>query len=170
MQRFYIIATVLFLVSCRKDPSISPYIPPTLDSIPLVDTTVPYVPNLPADFYDYESILYPDHLLSDPILNLVSNFNSANPVTNEGATLGRVLFYDKNLSFNNSIACASCHHQNKAFSDGLTFSSGFEGGITGRNSMAISNIHYNRRFFWDTRADFIETQALMPIQDHIEMG
>lgn len=170
MQRFYMIATVLVLVSCRKDPAISPYVPPTLDSVPLVDTTVPYLPNLPTDLYDYEGILYPDHLLSDPVLNLVSGFNSANPVTNEGATLGRVLFYDKNLSFNNTTSCASCHHQDKAFSDGLAFSSGFEGGLTSRNSMAISNIHYNRRFFWDTRANFIETQALMPIQDHIEMG
>lgn len=170
MQRYYIIATVVVLVSCRKDPGISPYVPEILDSIPVNDTLTPYAPNLPAEFYDYEGIIYPDYLLSDALLNLISNTNSANPVTNEGATLGRVLFYDKNLSVNNTIACASCHHQEKAFSDGLTFSYGYDGGLTSRNSMAISNIHYNRKFFWDTRASNVEEQVLMPIQDHIEMG
>jgi len=50
-----------------------------------------------------------------------------------------VLLYDKNLSANNTISCGSCHHQDKAFADGLAFSSGFEGGLTGRNSMPIIN-------------------------------
>ena len=169
MFRIFIITAVLFLFSCRKDASITAYVP-TLDSIPVGDTLVPYVPNLPTDLYDYEGIIYPQHMLEDPVLNITASINSENPVTNEGATLGRVLFYDKNLSFNNTVSCATCHHQDKAFADGLAFSTGFNGGQTGRNSMAISNINYNRRFFWDTRAPFIETQVLMPIQDHIEMG
>ena len=55
-------------------------------------------------------------------------------ITDEGATLGRVLFYDKKLSLNNTVACGSCHHQSKAFSDGAQLSEGFEGKITGCSS------------------------------------
>jgi len=161
---------LVFFLSCRKDPGLITPLPPVLDSIPDGDSLIPYQPNLPDTLYDYENIDYPDYMLNDPQLNLINNFNDGNNITNEGATLGRVLFYDKNLSANNTIACASCHHQNKAFSDGLAYSQGFEGGLTGRNAMAISNANYNRRFFWDTRANFIEQQALMPIQHPIEMG
>ncbi|MCB9224448.1 MAG: cytochrome-c peroxidase [Crocinitomicaceae bacterium] len=151
------------LSSCRKDPVISPLDEP-IDSVAL------YVPDLPDQLFDYESITFPDHFQNDPLLNLLINFNSGNPITNEGATLGRVLFYDKNLSANNTISCASCHHQDKAFSDGQQFSAGFNGGHTKRNSMHLVNLEYQRDFFWDERANTIEDQVLMPIQDTIEMG
>ena len=93
-----------------------------------------------------------------------------------GATLGRVLFFDKRLSKNDTIACASCHLQKKAFADPRRFSLGFNGGKTGRNSMSLGNGRFtiingsSPGFFWDERAATLEDQALMPIQDKIEMG
>ena len=62
-----------------------------------------------------------------------------NPITDDGATLGRVLFYDTKLSANDEVSCASCHHQENAFSDPERFSEGFDGGLTKRNSMSLSN-------------------------------
>jgi cytochrome c peroxidase len=89
-----------------------------------------------------------------------------------GATLGRVLFYDKNLSADNSISCASCHKQDKGFSDDAQLSVGIKGTTTRRNSMTLINSRYyeNGRFFWDERAATLEEQVLMPIRDHNEMG
>lgn len=92
-------------------------------------------------------------------------------ITNRGATLGRVLFYDKKLSVNNTISCSSCHQQSHAFSDTSTASSGVNG-TTGRHSMRLINAKYARevRFFWDERAATLEAQTTQPIQDHAEMG
>ena len=94
-----------------------------------------------------------------------------NSITNKGATLGRVLFYDKNLSSNNTISCASCHQQANAFSDGAVASSGVNG-TTGRHSMRLINSRFavESKFFWDERAINLETQTTMPIKDHGEMG
>lgn len=91
-------------------------------------------------------------------------------VTNAGAQLGRVLFYDPQLSLNNRISCSSCHHQKLAFADAGAFSRGFNNKMTQRNSMAIVNIHGNNNFFWDSRVNSLTTMALMPIRDHVEMG
>ncbi len=95
-----------------------------------------------------------------------------NPVTDAGATLGRVLFYDTRLSANNTVACGSCHHQSRAFVDPNRFSKGFEGKLTDRNAMSLVNLRYypRGRFFWDERARSLEEQVLMPIQSKIEMG
>lgn len=105
--------------------------------------------------------------------NYIRKDNSANnPVTNKGATLGRVLFYDKQLSIDNTIACASCHQQANAFTDPAQVSAGVSGGITGRHSMRLVNARFgdDPRFFWDERARTLEIQTTQPIQDHAEMG
>lgn len=91
-------------------------------------------------------------------------------ITPWGATLGRVLFYDKKLSLNNTVSCASCHHQDKAFADGQQFSKGFEGRVTERNSMAIINPISQNNLFWDSRSKNIHELSLQPVQNHIEMG
>ncbi|WP_319942145.1 cytochrome-c peroxidase [Portibacter marinus] len=91
-------------------------------------------------------------------------------VTNEGAKLGRVLFYDTQLSLNNRVSCASCHEQSLAFSDSKAFSVGFETKVTPRNSMAIVNPIVNNSLFWDSRASSIEDLISEPIKNHIEMG
>ena len=93
-------------------------------------------------------------------------------IDDKKATLGRVLFYDKNLSFNNSIACASCHQQNAAFGDTSSRSMGLDGGLTGRQSMRLANLRFSSegKMFWDERAISLNDQVTQPIQDHIEMG
>ena len=86
--------------------------------------------------------------------------------------MGRVLFYDKNLSENNTVACASCHQQAFAFSDPLISSVGLNEGTTARHSMRLVNSRFSNeeKFFWDERAASLENQVTQPIQDHIEMG
>lgn len=94
-----------------------------------------------------------------------------NQITDKGATLGRILFYDKNLSVDNTIACASCHQQAAAFGDVSLASQGVAG-TTGRHSMRLINTRFSLedQFFWDERAPSLEQQTTQPIQDHIEMG
>ena len=134
--------------------------------------------NLPGQPFDYINLNLPTHFTTNspgPLptsVNGIDNTPVDNPTTNEGATLGRVLFYDKNLSANGTIACASCHKQDKGFSDDAALSVGFEGGFTGRHSMTLINARYYQRgrFFWDERAATLEEQVLMPFQDPVEMG
>ncbi|HEY0549494.1 MAG TPA: cytochrome c peroxidase, partial [Verrucomicrobiae bacterium] len=84
----------------------------------------------------------------------------------------RVLFYDKRLSTNQTVSCSSCHQPQFGFSDARRFSVGFNGGLTGRNSMGLNNARYyaRGRFFWDERAATLEDQVLQPIQNAVEMG
>ena len=101
-----------------------------------------------------------------------SNMPATNSTSDAGATLGRVLFYDKRLSANDQVACASCHLRAFGFGDSAQFSTGFAGGKTGRHSMALANARFyaRGRAFWDERAVSLEDQALRPIQDAVEMG
>jgi cytochrome c peroxidase len=100
----------------------------------------------------------------------LSSLNTSNTVTNAGARLGRALFYDKKLSKNNMVACASCHKQEYAFADNVSFSNGFNGGKTARNSMAIINAIESQGFFWDNRTKKLEDMVLQPIRHQVEMG
>ncbi|MEL6591871.1 MAG: cytochrome c peroxidase [Bacteroidota bacterium] len=133
--------------------------------------TAGWEPDLPANLYNYANIALPMHFNVPPVQDL-DNTPGDNPITDEGATLGRVLFYDRELSYNRTLACASCHLQEFGFTDSAQFSVGFEGGLTGRNSMGLSNARFypNGHFFWDERALTLEHQTLLPIQDEVEMG
>ncbi|HEY1051071.1 MAG TPA: cytochrome c peroxidase [Prosthecobacter sp.] len=124
----------------------------------------------PGSPYDYTPTL-PNSFLVNPI-SQQDNMTAANTTTDLGARLGRVLFYDKRLSINFTISCASCHQPEHGFSDPRQFSVGFAGGLTGRNSMGLTNARwYQRRsFFWDERAATLEDQVLLPIQNEVEMG
>lgn len=95
-----------------------------------------------------------------------------NTITNAKATLGRVLFYDKNLSVNNSVSCGSCHIQDFAFGDTALASKGVLSGTTGRHSMRLVNARFavETKFFWNERAASLEAQTTQPVQDHAEMG
>lgn len=126
-------------------------------------------PALPATAYNYV-ITYPAHIQN--ALLTTDNTPANNPITNDGATLGRVLFYDKHLSKNNTISCASCHKQASSFTDNVQFSKGFENGLTSKNSMPVLNLRFYQsgKMFWDERAASIEKQALQPIQNTVEMG
>ena len=115
----------------------------------------------------------PDDYAAQVIPNYIAKDNTPlnNEITDKGATLGRVLFYDKKLSVNNSKACASCHKQEFAFGDTASASEGVNG-TTGRHSMRLINARFANevRFFWDERAANLEQQTTQPIQDHAEMG
>ena len=126
---------------------------------------------LPSQPFNYSNPDLPAHFTANRVQN-ADNTPANNPTTDAGATLGRVLFYDKNLSANNTISCGSCHIQANGFSDPDQLSTGFAGGLTGRHSMSLANARYyrNGRFFWDERAATLEQQVLMPIQDSVEMG
>lgn len=114
--------------------------------------------------YSYADQEVPDYINRD-------NTPRDNPITDIGATLGRVLFYDKRLSKNSMVSCASCHKQEEAFGDSAIASVGVAG-TTGRHSMRLVNARFANkdRFFWDERAPSLEEQTTQPIQDHIEMG
>ena len=81
-----------------------------------------------------------------------------NPLTNQGVELGRMLFYDKQLSGDGTLACAGCHVQSNGFSDTTQFSIGILGFPGGRQAMASFNMLWNNNeFFWDGRGGFIAT-------------
>lgn len=115
----------------------------------------------------------PENYSNQSIPNYITRDNTPlnNAINDKGATLGRVLFYDKKLSVNNTVACASCHKQQFAFSDTASASEGVNG-TTGRHSMRLINARFanETRFFWDERAATLEQQTTQPIQDHTEMG
>lgn len=127
------------------------------------DDPAPEVPDTPVEYDDtpysleYGAFAAPD--LGD------------NPLTVEGVKLGRMLFYEKELSKDGSISCASCHKQENAFSDPRQFSEGV-GGLKGkRQAMAVFNTAWHtNEFFWDGRAHLLRDQALKPIQDPVEMN
>jgi cytochrome c peroxidase len=126
---------------------------------------------LPGVAFNYAAPTLPPNFLVPPI-STQDNTPITNVITDAGATLGRVLFYDKRLSTNQTIACASCHQPQHGFSDSRRFSLGFNGGATGRNSMGLTQARYYPRghFFWDERAATLEDQVLQPIQNPVEMG
>lgn len=84
--------------------------------------------------------------------------------------LGRQLYFDKRLSADNTISCASCHDPKKGYSNGEQFATGVGGKKGGRNSPTTINVAYNRFQFWDGRSPSLEDQALGPIQNPIEMN
>jgi len=169
-------ATLLIIPSCRKKEDDAVQTPgPDPDPDPAPIDPLPGDPQLPDQPYDYANTgnNMPAYISSYISANAdIDNTPGTNPITNAGATLGRVLFYDKQLSVNNTIACASCHHQDKGFTDGKAFSTGFDGAVTRRNAMPVFNLRFfkAKKMFWDLRAADLEAQVLMPIQDHIEMG
>ncbi|MDZ4824401.1 MAG: cytochrome c peroxidase [Flavobacteriales bacterium] len=118
------------------------------------------IPLLPESPYDYNA-LPPD-----------TTFNpfGVDSIENDMATLGRVLFYDTQLSMNNRVSCGSCHLQSRSFADDKRFSFGFENVLTTRNSPAIINAGLQDGFFWDMREDNLNEMSVQPIANHFEMG
>jgi cytochrome c peroxidase len=126
--------------------------------------------NLPATPYRYANVNLPAHFTQSAPSD--DNTPPDNLLSDHGATLGRVLFYDTRLSANNTTSCASCHVQAHAFSDPRPVSKGFHGASTDRRAMPLVNLRYYKpaRFFWDERAGNLEEMVLLPIQSRIEMG
>lgn len=95
---------------------------------------------------------------------------SNNPLTAAKVALGKQLFFDKRLSLDNSISCASCHDPALGWSDARALALGIGGQQGKRNTPTIINSAQQRYFFWDGRADNFEQQALGPLTHPQEMG
>jgi cytochrome c peroxidase len=140
---------VLVFSACRKDPKDplvnqggTKYVPTVIDPTTIFPVSKFGLPNLPSD----------------------------NPFTEEGVYLGRMLFYDPILSFDSSVSCGSCHRQQNAFADPVSFSNGIYGLKTGRNSSSLINLAYSKKFFWDARQNTLRDLVFEPIQAHNEMA
>jgi cytochrome c peroxidase len=156
-SKLILLFSLIFLCSCSNNDSenyIDPY----------VNVEATFGTNIDLDnLKNYANQSIPAYITKDN--------TAGNPITNKGATLGRILFYDKNLSSNNTISCSSCHQQTHAFGDTNIASNGVNG-TTGRHSMRLINSRFanETKFFWNERAINLETQTTMPIKDHGEMG
>jgi cytochrome c peroxidase len=96
-----------------------------------------------------------------------------NPMTPDKVELGRRLFYDKRMSANGTMACASCHEQARAFSDGRALPEGSTGQRLPRNSMGLANVAYGVTYTWaNPTLDTLEKQALVPLfgEAPVELG
>jgi cytochrome c peroxidase len=113
-------------------------------------------PALPTETYSY----------AESIQLLGGTFPGVN-LSSDIITLGRVLFYDKALSFNNSISCGSCHFQDKGFADNVRFHKGVFGNTLKRNTLSITGNNF--ALFWDGRASSMKDLVLRPIANHDEM-
>jgi cytochrome c peroxidase len=107
---------------------------------------------------------------SQPILTMGEIPNpSSNPMTEEKIELGRKLFFDKRLSRDESISCASCHVPSFAFTDRKKVSDGVGGGQTERNAPSLLNAAYLKTAMFDAHLATLEQQVIVPIQEHVEM-
>jgi cytochrome c peroxidase len=93
-----------------------------------------------------------------------------NPVTPAKVALGRRLFFDPILSADRTVACASCHDPARGFAGAEAVAVGVGGRTGRRHAPSLLNVAYGASFFWDGRAASLEEQALLPIQDPLEMG
>ena len=102
----------------------------------------------------------------DPLLPVPEH----NDLTREKTALGRRLFFDKRLSRDESLACASCHVPARTFTDGRALPLGITGARGRRNAPTLVNRAYGRSMFWDGRAASLEEQALAPLVSPTEFG
>lgn len=161
----FLCLTVIFITSCAKEEGLDLFTSSEL--------------NLPETPFKYKSINLPSHFRNNvprqmlpTSVNGLYNTPSDNPITDGGATLGSVIYYETKLSANGTISCASYHEQAKGFSDDDVLSMGFDGGMTARHSMTSINARFYQRcrFFWDERASTLEEPVLESFQDLVEMG
>lgn len=162
LKQFFFISGFCFLMFSCSNNSDEEYQSIATEQYPNVKATFGTKLDL-ANLYNYANQTIPNYITKDN--------SGSNRITDKGATLGRVLFYDKNLSSNNTISCASCHQQANAFSDQNNASTGVNGTTT-RHTMRLINTRFanESKFFWDERAGTLEIQTTQPIQNHTEMG
>lgn len=160
LNLFFFCFVMIQISSCSKNDNDTEY--NTIDSYPNVAKAFSGKIDL-NKLLNYQNQSVPSYITKDN--------TSGNSITDKGATLGRILFYDKNLSANNTISCSSCHKQANAFGDDAIASVGING-TTSRHSMRLVNSRFanESKFFWDERATSLENQTTQPIQNHIEMG
>lgn len=94
----------------------------------------------------------------------------ANPQTPEKIELGKKLFFDRRLSGDGTMSCATCHDPERGFSDGLDISMNYPTTKNWRNSPTLINVAFARYLFHDGRAETLEDQALFPMMSAFEMN
>ena len=177
MKKYVFACMTLVFFAC-SDEDVYTEIPEETTETPTVPTDVTINGVDMADYFsinfdalpNYSNPNYPIHYI-----NSVGDTNEPanNQTTDEGAILGRILFFDKQLSINDAVSCASCHQQGIAFTDNNRFSVGFDGvNVTGAHSMRLVNARFyeDGSFFWDKRAATLEDQTTEPIINSVEMG
>ena len=138
---------IVALGACGDDKVVDPQ--GDLSNIPY--NPVSYAPDVPESF---------------PPLEIPED----NPLTVDGVLLGRKLFFDPILSRDSTISCSSCHLQSGSFTDNLAVSPGVDGIDGRRSAMTLLNAgFYHSGLFWDGRVTTLEEQALLPVEDPLEM-
>lgn len=139
---FLFFASIFLFAACSVDPEIKPIV-----SNDAIKEIVPQ--GWPTPSYNF----------------------SNNPITPDGFTLGRALFYEPMLSSDNTISCGSCHQQFTAFANaGHDFSHGVNGLLGNRNAPALQNLNWNTSFMHDGGINHIEVQPAGPITNPVEMN
>jgi cytochrome c peroxidase len=115
-------------------------------------------------------ILAADPALDVPLGLLPVRFPKENPYSAEKRELGKLLYFDKRLSADGTVACASCHAPEAAYTDNKAVSSGIRDQKGGRSAPTVFNRAYSLAQFWDGRAKSLEEQAAGPMANPIEMG
>ncbi len=162
---FGMIALLVILSSSMYSPktntSATEMLPPTTDTLFL---------DLPNEPFDY-NVQFPVHIL-ETLGIWGTDTSTVASITDEGATLGRALFYDVRLSGDNSLSCGSCHKQSLSFADDVALSDGINGQLTTRNSMQLNDLGWQAPFgfFWDMRSFSLQEGVLEPILAAHELG
>jgi cytochrome c peroxidase len=138
-----LLCSILLLAGCRRDVDVPA--PPAQEPV-----DGPFALELPAGFPPL-----PDHVGA--------------PLTEASVRLGKALFFDARLSRDGTIACASCHFPERAFSDTIALSRGVEGRLGMRNAPPLTNLAWHPAFFRDGGIPTLEQQAIAPIHDPVEM-
>ncbi len=95
---------------------------------------------------------------------------SDNPMTVEKVELGKMLYFDKRLSIDDTVSCASCHIPDHGYAEPRATSVGIKEQVGGRNAPPVLNSAYATSMFWDGRMEHLEAQAAGPVENPIEMG
>ncbi len=165
------VGIVVLLQACSSDAS--PPVPAVVESAS-GNQTAPFrdrIPVLPDERFDYQTPV-PDHFIDDGSgVSVLDLDRTGGELDDAVLTVGRVLFYDVNLSNSRTVRCASCHVQDASFADTQTLSLGVRS-VTDRHSMALANAVFtpSGQFFWDNRAASLEGQIEEAITSPIEMG
>lgn len=149
---------------------------------PSTPAPTPTPPATPAGVADFTTIDFANvanyavpvlPVYFDQTVTPLDNTPAGNAIDNRVASLGRVLFYDRRLSTNDTTSCASCHQQQFGFTDNRRFSTGINGAqFTNAHATRLGNVRYWQpgSMFWDRRAATLELQASQPIINSVEMG
>lgn len=166
-QQIYAIVLIVFAAACGKNEE------PEIRQTGLEA-------NIHGNDFALKDFIFYDYTTENPLFLQGLGMHVSKP-ENLKVGLGRVLFYDKNLSKDRSVSCSSCHKPQYAFGDNVARSQGVEGRITSRNTPALENVpyfagHYSQvngkapLLFWDTRAINAHVACKNALADPAQMG